>query len=62
MIFPSQSTMEVQISSKKMQDHGAFRYIILYIGKTNQISPLLTITSIIRTDRVGSENVYTQAL
>lgn len=38
MIFPSQSTMEVQISSKIMQDHGAFRYIILYIEKKmNQI-------------------------
>lgn len=45
-----------------MQGHGAFRYMMLYIGKTNQTSPLLIITSIIRTDRVGSENVYTQAL
>jgi len=41
---------------------GLSDIIILYIGKTNQISPLLTITSIIKTDRVGSENVYTQAL
>ena len=41
---------------------GLSDIIIRYIGKTNQISPLLTITSIIKTDRVGSENVYTQAL